>query len=316
MAKNMYQKREERKSKKMNDDGKSFSNVSINWYPGHMAKTKKQIIEDLKLIDVVIEILDARIPKSSKNPDMEQYIKEKNRIIVLNKSDLADPNATKKWIQYFENKGIQAIEMEASKGKGVKSIVPLIERAYKENSEKYIRKGRIGRTIKVMILGIPNVGKSTFINSISNKSSARVANRPGVTTQKQWISLGENIELMDTPGMLWPKLNDEGVAMNLAFVNTIGHTAIDNEQISYELLKYLIQNYKSRIEERYEIKLNEDEKDEEIDETLKIRNQIAIKKGCILPGNKINEQKVSDMIINDFQSGKLGKITLEIPNKN
>ncbi len=280
--------------------------TNINWYPGHMAKTKKQIIEDLKLIDIVIEILDARVPLASQNPDIEEIIKDKNKIIVLNKSDLADNNITNRWIDFYKNKGIKAIAVESNNSKGIKDVIEAIKLEYESIKEKYMQKGRIGKAIRVMVLGIPNVGKSTFINSIAKRNTAKVGNKPGVTKQKQWIKVTNEIELMDTPGMLWPKLENKTYAMHLAFVGTIGENAIDKEEIAYYLLEYLIKNYPERITERFNIELEEKE-------TMDVLEEIARKRGAIISGGNINMQKISDIILNEFQNGKLGRITIELP---
>ena len=283
--------------------------TNINWFPGHMAKTKKQIIEDLKLIDVVVEVLDARIPVSSRNRDLEQYLTNKKRVIVLNKADLADTNITKMWQDKFNSQGIIAVPMEAANKKGTQDVINAIKEQAKEIVQKYAEKGRIGRSIKVMVLGIPNVGKSTFINSLSKKNVVKVENRPGVTRQKQWIKINEQIELMDTPGMLWPKLDNETVQRNLAFTKSIGQNALDNEEIAYFLLEYLLENYTKRILERYNLELDEIEGLP----TYEVMEIIARKKGALLPGAKVDTMKVSNIILNDFQSGKLGKISLERP---
>ena len=283
--------------------------TNINWFPGHMAKNKKQIIEDLKLIDVVVEVLDARIPVSSRNRDLEQYLTNKKRVIVLNKADLADTNITKMWQDKFNSQGIIAVPMEAANKKGTQDVINAIKEQAKEIVQKYAEKGRIGRSIKVMVLGIPNVGKSTFINSLSKKNVVKVENRPGVTRQKQWIKINEQIELMDTPGMLWPKLDNETVQRNLAFTKSIGQNALDNEEIAYFLLEYLLENYTKRILERYNLELDEIEGLP----TYEVMEIIARKKGALLPGAKVDTMKVSNIILNDFQSGKLGKISLERP---
>lgn len=280
--------------------------MNINWYPGHMAKTKKQIIEDLKLIDIVIEILDARVPLASQNPDIEEIIKDKKKIILLNKADLADNNITKSWIDFYKNKGIKAIAVESNTSKGIKDVIEAIKLEYVNIKEKYMQKGRIGKAIRVMVVGIPNVGKSTFINSIAKRNTAKVGNKPGVTKQKQWIKVTNEIELMDTPGMLWPKLENKDFAMHLAFVGTIGDNAIDKEEIAYYLLEYLIKNYPERIKERFNIELEEKE-------TMDVLEEIARKRGAIISGGNINMQKVSDIILNEFQNGKLGRITIELP---
>ena len=290
------------------------NNTNINWYPGHMAKSKKQIQEDLKLVDVVVEVLDARIPISSKNPDVDGYARGKKRIIVLNKKDLADENVTNKWIEYYKKKSIPCIAVEASTGDNVKKIIPLILSEYKEDAMKYAEAGRTGKACRVIILGIPNVGKSTLINKLAGRKAQEVSNKPGVTRKNQWIRL-EGIELLDTPGMLWPKLGDDNIARNLAYTNSIGINAIDTEEIAYYLLEYLVTNYPERINERYSVDVDNFDKDD-MDYILNIREKVARNKGCIMSGNMINEQKVSDMIINDFRNGKLGKISIERPKEN
>lgn len=284
----------------------SYHKININWYPGHMAKTKKQIIEDLKLIDIVVEILDARMPLASVNPDIQNYIKDKKKIIILNKSDLADENITNEWIKYYKSKGINAIAIEANNGKGIPKVIDCIKSEYKSIEDKYIKKGRIGKAIRIMVLGIPNVGKSTFINKLAKRNTAKAGNKPGVTKQKQWIKIDNNIELMDTPGMLWPRLDDQELAMHLAFVGTIGENSIDNEEIAYYLIEYLKNTYPNKLKERYNVELD-------AKETMDIINEIAKKRGAIISGGNINMQKVSDIILNEFRSGKLGRITIELP---
>ena len=214
----MYQKREMRK---INEDKKSLQSTSINWFPGHMAKTRRQITEDLKMIDVVVEILDARIPNSSQNPDIRQITQNKKKIIILNKYDLADNAKTEKWIEYFNKKERKVVLADSLTGKGVNETTRQIQKIMEDEMQKMADKGRIGRKIRVMIVGIPNVGKSSFINRIAKKTSAEVGNKPGVTKQKQWIRINEKIELLDTPGVLWPKFENEKVAMNLAITGTI-----------------------------------------------------------------------------------------------
>lgn len=280
--------------------------TNINWYPGHMAKTKKQIIEDLKLIDIVVEVLDARIPLASTNPDMQEYISQKNRIIVLNKADLADEKRTKEWIDYYKKNGILAIPISATTNSGIKNVVTEIRKEYEKIKDKYVKKGRIGKAIRVMILGIPNVGKSTFINTLCKRSAAKVGNKPGVTKQKQWIKIADNIELMDTPGMLWPKLDNKEYAIHLAYIGTIGENAVDNEEIAYSLVCYLKENYAENIKARYNV-------DIEGKDTMQIIEEIARKRGAIISGGEINLEKISNIILNEFQSGKLGRITIEFP---
>lgn len=292
--------------------------TNINWYPGHMAKTKRQIIEDLKLIDVVVEILDARIPISSQNPDIGQYTKGKLRLVVLNKLDLSNEVQNKKWIQYFEKQGIPAVLVDSNSGKGIQEAIRKIEEIYRKSAEKFANKGRIGKSIRVMILGIPNVGKSSFINRITKKNSAQVGNRPGVTRQKQWVRISENIELLDTPGVLWPKFESEEVALNLAYTGSIKDDVIETIEIGFSLLKDLIKSYKANLMERY--KLTESQIDEilnqdieENEKALEIMDEIGKKRGAIVSGGVVDQEKVAKIILDDFRSGKLGRITLETP---
>ena len=213
--------------------------TNINWYPGHMLKTKKQIIEDLKLIDVVVELLDARIPKSSRNPDIQKIVQNKKRIVLLNKSDLAEDRETKKWIEYYKNNNVTAIACDANLGKGIKEILNQIEKSVEEETQKAALKGRVKKNIRVVILGIPNVGKSSLINRLCNKKTTIVGNKPGVTKQKQWVRIANNIELLDTPGVLWPKFEDETVALNLAYTGSIKDEVLETIEVAFKLLIYL-----------------------------------------------------------------------------
>lgn len=290
--------------------------MNINWFPGHMAKTRKQIMEDLKLIDVVVEILDARIPISSQNPEIRQIVHNKKKIVVLNKCDLADENDNKKWMEYFIKQGSKAVLVDSNTGKGVNEVIKQIQVIMEDEVQKYIDKGRKGRKIRVMIIGIPNVGKSSFINRIVKKSSAEVGNRPGVTKQKQWIHVNDEIELMDTPGVLWPKFESEEVALNLAFTGTIKDDILERTEIAYCLTQFLLKNYKNNLLERYS--LNEElvneilsQEQEENQNIYEIMQLIGKKRGAIISGGNIDDEKTSKIILEDFRSGKLGKITLE-----
>ena len=314
----MYQKREMRKNKKMNDDTKSLPSTNINWYPGHMAKTKKQIIQDLKLIDIVIELLDARIPISSQNPNIAEITKNKKKIIVLNKCDLSDDKENKRWVEYFKKKNIPAVLVDSNSGRGIDECIRQIEKIMQIDLDAHAEKGRTGRRIRAMILGIPNVGKSSFINRISKRTTAGVGNKPGVTKQKQWIRINEKIELLDTPGVLWPKFESEEVALHLCFTGSIKEEILDKLEIAYHLTKFLLENYRKKLCERYKI-------DEEfIEQTLKqdqpennniyeIMLEIGKKRGCIMSGGRIDEEKTSRLILDEFKNGKLGKITIECP---
>ena len=302
-----------------NNKEKDFRPASFNWYPGHMAKTKKQIIEDLKLIDVVVEILDARLPKASQNPELQEWTKSKRKIIILNKSDLADEKVNKEWLEYYKKKNIPAILTDSNSGKGIREAISEIERISKEENEQAIKKGRTGKQTRVMIVGIPNVGKSSFINRVTKRTSATVGNRPGVTKQKQWISLKNGISLLDTPGILWPKLDQEKEALNLAFVGTIKDDIIQRIDVAYYLLKYLLENKIQNLLERYNLDKNEinnilDNKDRmENENILEIMHLIGRKRGAILQGNNVDEEKTANLLLDEFRSGKIGRISLERP---
>lgn len=300
----------------MNKKEKSLPSTNINWYPGHMAKTKRQIADDLKLIDVVVEILDARIPISSQNPDMKQLIKNKKRIYVLNKSDLADERETSKWIQKFKSKNSSAISVCSNSGNGINNVLKEIEKLMQDNIELNKQKGRTGKSIRVLVLGIPNVGKSSFINRISKKNTMEVGNKPGVTKQKQWIRLSNNIELLDTPGILWPKFESEEVALNLAFTGTIKDDILPKVEVAYRLLKYLIENYLSNVLERYKLSKEEVEEilNQDSEENIRIYEVMCLigkKRGCIVSGGNVDDEKTANIILDDFRNCKLGKITLE-----
>ena len=282
-----------------------------------MLKTKKQIIEDLKLIDVVVEIVDARIPISSQNPDIHEIIKNKKRIVLLNKFDLADEKQNKLWIQHFKNQNIVALLTNSNTGIGINNVFREIENIMKEDLEKNASKGRTGKIIRVLVLGIPNVGKSSFINRISNKTSAVVGNKPGVTRQKQWIRAASNIEILDTPGVLWPKFEREEVALNLAYTGSIKDDVLEKTEIAYNLLKFLLNNYIDNVIEKY--KLNKEdildilsnENQAENENIYEIMILIGKRRGAIISGGNVDEEKTAGIILDDFRTGKLGKITLE-----
>ena len=313
----MNQKRKVRVENKKNNNQDSLSKVAINWYPGHMAKTKKQIQEDLKLIDVVVEVLDARIPKSSSNPDIQEWIKNKKKVVALNKSDLASEEENNKWINYFKRKGISAVLTASNSGKGINEIIREIEKVNNEDKQMYANKGRVGKSIRVMVLGVPNVGKSSFINRITKKSSAQVGNKPGVTRQKQWIRVNEKIELLDTPGVLWPKFENEQIALDLSFTGTIKDDILEKTEIAYYLLKFLLEQEKENLVNRY--KLDMQEVDDILNNTdnmeneniLEIMRLIGRKRGAIISGGNIDEEKVATILLDEFRSGKLGRITIE-----
>ena len=295
----------------------SENKTNINWFPGHMAKTRRQIAEDLKMIDVVVEILDARIPNSSQNPDIKQMTQNKKKVIVLNKYDLSDKEKTEKWIEYFIRNGQKVVLVDSLTGKGINETIRQIQKIMEDDMQKMADKGRIGRKIRVMIVGIPNVGKSSFINRIAKKTSAEVGNKPGVTKQKQWIRINDKIELLDTPGVLWPKFENEKVAMNLAITGTIKDDILELTEIAYSLTKFMLENYRNNLLQRYSLNeeqvneiLNQDQAENE--NIYEIMQLIGKKRGAII-GGRIDDERTSKLILDDFRSGRFGNITLEMP---
>lgn len=278
----------------------------------------RQIEADLRIVDIVIELLDARIPIASQNPEIANKIKNKKKLVVLNKADLADEKANQKWIAYFEKQGIPAVLVDSNSGKGIDKFIKKIEEIMQEMLEGQANKGRVGRKIRAMILGIPNVGKSSFINRISKRTTAEVGNKPGITKQKQWIRINEKIELLDTPGVLWPKFESEDVALKLAFTGTIKETVLQKTEVAYQLVKFLLENYQERLENRYgltneyiETTLNQDQP--ENFNIYEIMLEIGKKRGCIISGGNIDEEKTAKIILDEFKNGKFGKVSLEQP---
>ncbi len=281
-----------------------------------MAKTIKQIQEDLKLIDIAIEILDARIPISSQNPNIAKILEGKKKIVILNKCDLSDEKQNDKWMEHFKRKGIEAVLTDSNSGRGINECIKKIELIMEDKLEEQKLKGRVGRKIRVMILGIPNVGKSSFINRIAKKTSANVGNKPGVTRQKQWIRINEKIELLDTPGVLWPKFESQQVGINLALTGSIKEEILDKVELSYNLTKFLLNKYKINLCERYKLdgKYIEEilQRDlPENDNIYEIMQEIGKKRGCIISGGNIDDEKTAKIMLDEFKNGKLGKITLE-----
>ncbi|WP_312698834.1 ribosome biogenesis GTPase YlqF [Sedimentibacter sp.] len=278
--------------------------MNINWYPGHMKKTKDLLQENIKLVNIVIEVIDARIPISSKNPDFDNLFRDKKRLIVLNKYDLADPNLNKAWEAYYRSKGWSVVLYNSTNNKELRKLDNAIAEASKEIVERYKKRGLLNRTIKAMIVGIPNVGKSTLINSIVKRKSAKTGNMPGVTKGKQWIRLTGNIDLLDTPGILWPKFDDDKLALNLAFTGAIRDEVLVLEEISLKFVEKMIElNKVDAIIEKYGIERGE--------KPLDILDNIAYKKGFLLNNKEIDYLRVAHLLLNDFRSGKLGNITLE-----
>lgn len=276
--------------------------MEFQWYPGHMTKAIRQMREDIKLIDLVIELLDARIPFSSRNPDIDKLANGKARLVLLNKADLADDVHTDKWIKFFESKNIVAIKIDSRNNKISSMINKAVEKACAEKIAVNKRKG-INRPIRAMVVGIPNVGKSTFINSYAKRSVAKTGNKPGVTKGKQWIKLNKNLELLDTPGILWPKFEDKTIGLHLSFVGSINDNILNIDDLAFELIKYMREFYPGKINERFDI-----EGDEDIVEEM---YQIAKKRGCVMSGGRLDLEKASRIIMDELRAGKICKVTFD-----
>ena len=282
--------------------------MNYQWYPGHMTKARRMMQENIKLSDLVIELVDARIPISSRNPDIDELGKGKSRIILLNKSDLADPVWNKKWVEYFSNQGMGVLEINSRTGMGIKSIQGLVQEVCKEKIERDRKRGIVNRPVRAMVVGIPNVGKSTFINSFAGKACAKTGNKPGVTKGKQWIRLNKNVELLDTPGILWPKFEDQTVGLRLAFIGSIKDEILQTEELASELVKFLNQSYPGVLEEKYTIESSED--------NYEVLRRIAESRHCLVRGSELDVEKAAAILLDDFRNGRLGRLTLELPEEN
>ena len=277
--------------------------MNVQWYPGHMTKAKRQMQEDLKLIDLIIELVDARVPLSSRNPDIDQLGQNKSRLILLNKADLADERQNEAWKEYFQKCGFHVVKVDSRNESGMKNIQNVIQEACKEKIERDRRRGIKNRPIRAMVAGIPNVGKSTFINTFAGKACAKTGNRPGVTKGKQWIRLNKNVELLDTPGILWPKFEDQQVGIRLACVGSIKDDILNMEELALWLIEHLRTNYSGLLEKRYGIS--------EEGTPLETLEAIARARGCLKRGEELDYVKTSGLIFDDFRGGKIGRITLE-----
>lgn len=280
--------------------------MNYQWYPGHMTKAKRMMQEEIKLIDLLIELVDARIPLSSRNPDLNQLGQGKGRLVLLNKADLADPKANKQWMNYFHQQGITAVEVNSKNRTGMNFIQGAVEEACKEKRERDRKRGILNRPVRAMVVGIPNVGKSTFINAYAGKACTKTGNKPGVTKGKQWIRLGKGLELLDTPGILWPKVEDQQVGMRLAFIGSLNDEILIEEELAMDLLSFLKRAYPHALESRYGFLQKEDE--------LENLQEIARIRGCRKKGQELDLTKAAAMLMDDFRGGRLGRITLEEAN--
>ncbi len=280
---------------------------NIQWFPGHMTKTRRMIAANLSMVDGVVALLDARIPQSSCNPELTKLMNSKPYMVLLNKSDMADPDATARWIRWYEAQGIPALAMDCLSGKGAKSFLPAVrEKLLKELLAKRQKSGMVGRPIRLMIVGIPNVGKSSFINRMAKSKRTKVEDRPGVTRTKQWVKVDEQVEFLDMPGVLWPKLDDQEAACRLAFTGAIRDEVLDIEALAMLLLEYLHRYYPQALKERYKVEMEETDGE-------KLLDAIGRKRGMLLSGGIVNTERASIMVLDEFRSAKLGRITLELP---
>lgn len=282
--------------------------MHFQWYPGHMTKARRMMQENIKLIDLMVELVDARVPYSSKNPDIDELARNKSRLIILNKADMADAHVTKEWEACYKEKGFFVAKVNSQKGTGIKEVKKLIEEACREKKERDRKRGILNRPVRAMVAGIPNVGKSTFINSFAGKACAKTGNKPGVTKGKQWIKINKNVELLDTPGILWPKFEDQEVGLRLAWIGSIKEEVLNTTELAVELLGFLKEQYPGVIRERYGV--------EEEAEPVQILEKIAEIRGCLMKGNQVDVEKAGLLVLDDYRSLRLGQISLERPEKS
>lgn len=283
--------------------------MNIQYYPGHHTKTRRQIEEDVKFVDLVAELLDARIPISSRNPDIDRIVGGKPRLVILNRADQADPTMTAQWSRYFRAQGCHVIETNAKEGKGIPAFSAAIREAMKEKIEQWNAKGQVGRPVRAMVVGIPNVGKSTFINKVAKRKSAKAGDKPGVTRGKQWVTVDKGLELLDTPGILWPKFEDEVTGMHLAFTGAIRDEVVDSETLASALMALLAERYPAALEERYRVAPQPGQ------EGWELLEQAAKKRGMLISGGEADTERMSRVLLDEFRGGKLGRFTLETPDE-
>ena len=289
----------------MKQEANSEATMNIQWYPGHMTKTRRMIEADVKLVDAVCEILDARIPLASRNPDIDAICGTKPRMIILNRIDMADPAMTKRWAEHFRAKGYSVLQTDCKTKKGISGFVPAVRELLAEKLARYAEKGQVGRPLKLMIVGIPNVGKSTFINKVARKKSAKAGDRPGVTRSKQWVPVDSTLELLDTPGILWPRFDDPEVGKRLAFTGAIKDDVVDMEELACYLMDYLGRRYAPVLEERYKIDVQPE------DSGYDLLEKAGRKRGFLMRGAQVDTQRMARVLLDEFRGGKLGRFTLE-----
>lgn len=283
--------------------------MNIQWYPGHMTKTRRQMEQDISLVDAVAEIVDARIPLSSRNPDIDSICGPKPRLMILNRIDMADPGMTRRWAAYFRERGMTVLETDCKNRKGTNQFAPAVRELLKEKLQRYAEKGQIGRTVRVMVVGIPNVGKSSFINQVAGRKSAKAENRPGVTRGKQWITVERGLELLDTPGILWPKFEDPEVGLKLAYTGAVKDNVVDVETLAVHLMELLGQKYPRALEGRYKLTVPETFQGYELLEAA------GRKRGMLISGGEVDTERMSRVLLEEYRSGKLGRFTLESPDQ-
>ena len=281
--------------------------MNIQWYPGHMTKTRRQMEEDVKFVDMVAEVVDARIPISSRNPDIDSMVGDRNRMIIFNRSDQADPAQTAKWLAWYAERGYAVLETDAKSGKGVNRFSVVVKAALKDKIAAWQAKGQVGRPVRIMVVGVPNVGKSTFINKVAKRKSAKAGDRPGVTRGKQWVNVDSGLDLLDTPGILWPKFEDETIGMHLAFTGAVKDEVMDSEALACGLMELLRDRYPAALTERY--KLNADPELQ----GWELLEQAARKRGMLVSGGEVDTERMSKVLLDEFRGGKLGRFTLERP---
>lgn len=281
--------------------------MNIQWYPGHMTKTRRQMEEDVKFVDIVAELVDARIPISSRNPDIDSLVGDRPRMIIFNRADQADPTVTARWLTWFKDRGYAVLETDSKSGRGVNQFAAVIKAALKDKIAAWQAKGQVGRPVRVMVVGVPNVGKSTFINKVAKKKSAKAGDRPGVTRGKQWVNVDSGLELLDTPGILWPKFDDETIGMHLAFTGAVKDEVMDSEELACALMALLRDHYPEALAERYKMVVTPEA------EGWELLKQGARKRGMLISGGEVDTGRMAKVLLDEFRGGKLGRFTLERP---